>query len=166
MNRSTRTLVLSFGMLAILVSVAGAPEVISHATAASPRATSKRTKDVTFDDIKFEMKKPKSRKFKRSMLTKAIEKMNDTPVRIRGYILPSFKQKGITQFVLVRDNLECCFGPGAALYDCIMVEMQKGTSVEFTIRPVTVKGTFSIREVKGPDGKHWAVYHLLGTDVK
>lgn len=166
MNQSVRTLVITLGMLTMLVGVAAAPEVTSRASAANPQAAPKRIKNVSFDDIKFEMKKPKSRKFKRSMLTPAIEKLDDTPVRIRGYILPSFKQKGITQFVLVRDNMECCFGPGAALYDCIMVEMDKGTSIEYTIRPVTVKGTFSIREVKGPDGKHWAVYHLQGTNVK
>ncbi len=166
MNRPTRTLATRLGMLAMLVCVAASPEMISRASAAGPKAASRRAKDVSFDDIKFEMKQPKSRKFKRSMLTKAIEKLDDTPVRIRGYILPSFKQKGITQFVLVRDNMECCFGPGAALYDCIMVEMEKETSIEYTIRPVTVAGTFTIREVKGPDGKHWAVYHLQGTDVK
>ncbi len=47
--------------------------------------------------------------------------MNKKNVRVRGFILPSFQQSGITQFVLVRDNQECCFGPGAALHDCVVV---------------------------------------------
>ena len=120
--------------------------------------------DVTFDDIKFEMKKGDP--FKRSMLTEGIEQMNGKPIRIRGYILPSFQQRGITQFVLVRDNMECRFGPGAALYDCVLVEMEPGKSTSFTVRPVAVEGVFSIKPFIGPDGKHLAIYHLRGLNVK
>ena len=73
-------------------------------------------------------------------------------IRIRGYILPSFQQAGLTQFVLVRDNMECCFGPGAALYDCIVVKMLPGRTANFSIRPVAVTGTFGIKELKGRMG--------------
>lgn len=124
----------------------------------------KKRKDLTFDSIKFPMKK--GDKFKRSMLTKKIEDLNGRRIRIRGYILPSFQQKGIKQFVLVRDNMECCFGPGAALFDCIVVEMAKGKSASFTVRPVAVDGVFSVRPFKGPDGKCLAIYHLNGQSVK
>jgi len=124
----------------------------------------KKTQDVTFDDIKFEMKKTDP--FKRSMLTKKIEKLSGNKVRIRGYILPSFKRKNITQFVLVRDNLECCFGPGAAIYDCILVSMKPKEGVTFTTRPITLEGTFKVSEFKGPDGKHLAIYRIDGLKVK
>jgi hypothetical protein len=120
--------------------------------------------DITFDDIKFDMEKGES--FVRGMFTEPIEQLEERDVRIRGYILPSFRQRGITQFVLVRDNMECCFGPGAALFDCILVEMEPGKSTSFTIRPVTVEGTFAIREFKGPDGTHLAIYHMSGRKVK
>jgi hypothetical protein len=125
---------------------------------------SSAVKDVTFDDIKFEMKKGDP--FKRSMLTDKIEKMHGTSVRIRGYMLPSYQEKGITQFVLVRDNMECCFGPGAALYDCVLVEMNRGKSTNFSIRPVAVQGKFEISEFLGPDGKHLAIYRIVGDEVK
>jgi hypothetical protein len=120
--------------------------------------------NITFDDIKFEMKKGGT--FQRSMLTERINKLAGKPVRIRGYILPSYQQRGIVQFVLVRDNMECCFGPGAALYDCVLVEMQPGTSASYTVRLVAVTGVFSINEIKGPDGKHLAIYHLAGQIVQ
>jgi len=123
-----------------------------------------KTQNVTFDDIKFDIKKDAP--FKRSMLTEKIEKLADSPIKIRGYILPSFQQKGIKQFVLVRDNMECCFGPGAALYDCIVVDMAPGKSASFTVRPVSVEGKFEINEFKGPDGKHLAIYRLVGEEVK
>jgi hypothetical protein len=127
-------------------------------------AIAETPRSITFDDIKFEMKK--GDEFKESMLTDGIRKLADKSISIRGYILPSFQQSGITQFVLVRDNLECCFGPGAALYDCIIVEMAEGASTSFTVRPVTVDGVFSVREFRGPDGKHLAIYHLQGKSVK
>lgn len=119
-----------------------------------------RIRECTFDDIKFEMEKTDP--FRREMLTPEIEGLVGKRIRIRGYILPSFQQNGLTQFVLVRDNLECCFGPGAALYDCILVEMKPGKSTDFSVRPVAVDGTFSIRELRGPDRKHLAIYHLEG----
>ena len=121
-------------------------------------------REITFDHIKLDMEKDEQ--FKRSLITAQIEALDEKPVRLRGYILPSFQQSGITQFVLVRDNLECCFGPGAALYDCVLVEMNPGQSVDYTIRPVAVEGTFSIRELTDPDGKHLAIYHIDGDAVE
>ena len=102
-------------------------------------------KGITFDDIKFEMKKDE--KFKQRMLTEKINGLFDKNVRIRGYILPSFKQTGLTQFVLVRDNMECCFGKGAALYDCVVVQMVEGNTANFSVRPVTVEGKFTFQSM-------------------
>ncbi len=123
-----------------------------------------KPQNLTFDDIKFEMKK--GSRFKREMLTKKINALDEKKITIRGYILPGFQQKGITQFVLVRDNMECCFGPGAALYDCILVEMEKGKSTSFTVRPVSVTGKFKISEFSDPDGNTLAIYRLDGEAVK
>ena len=100
------------------------------------------------------------------MLTEKIVALADKSVRIRGFILPSFKQDGLTEFVLVRDNMECCFGPGAALYDCIMVRMQFGESTSFSVRPVAVEGRFSIEEWRDFDGVVRAIYHIQGLSVK
>lgn len=120
-------------------------------------AAGDRPYDKTFDDLRFEM--TVGEPFKRSMLTKPIEAMAGQRIRIRGYILPTPQRAGITQFVLVRDNQECCFGAGAALYDCILVDMKKGRTAEYSIRPVAAEGIFDVREfVIG--GKHLAVYHM------
>lgn len=145
-------------------AAASAPaKPLASRPSASP-ASKNRIREITFDTIKFDIQK--GQPFKREMLTPAIEKLNGQRVRIRGYMLPSFQQSGITNFVLVRDNLECCFGPGAALYDCIIVEMQNGQTCEFSIRPIAVEGVFTIREFKGPDDMHLAIFHLDGERVK
>jgi hypothetical protein len=115
--------------------------------------------DKTFDDLRFNLMV--GEKFKRSMLTKGIEGMNGEKIRIRGYILPTPQKHGIRQFVLVRDNQECCFGPGAALYDCILVEMKGSNTADFTIRPIAVEGTFNVREF-AIDGKDLAIYQMDG----
>jgi hypothetical protein len=119
--------------------------------------------DKTFDDLRFEMQIDEP--FRREMLTESINALDGRPIRIRGFILPPPQQRGIKQFVLVRDNQECCFGPGAALFDCILVDMNEGATAEYTIRPVAVSGTFDIHEVV-IDGRHLAVYHIAGESVK
>lgn len=121
-------------------------------------------KNLSFNDFKFEMKK--GEKFKKEMITDDIKKYVGKKITIRGYIRPSFQQKDLKQFILVRDNMECCFGPGAMLYDCMIVRMQKGASTDFTVRPIAVEGEFRIRVFNGPDGKPWAVYELRGYKVK
>ena len=80
----------------------------------------------------------------------------------------------ISQFVLVRDNQECCFGPGAALFDCVIIEMVPGKTTDFVTRPVTVEGKFKIdtKSYKYPGGvgpkgaSHFAIFKIAGTSVK
>ena len=129
-----------------------------------PDARVAKKQDVTFDDILLDLKKGDP--FKPELLTDKVKKLDGQSIRIRGYILPGFQQAGIKQFVLVRDNMQCCFGPGAALHDCILVEMVGDATAEFTVTPVSVEGKFSIHEVLGPDGKHLAIYHLDAKSVK
>jgi len=132
--------------------------------AAPAAAATGRLQDLSFDDVKFEMEKGDP--FSQDLLPPPVASLDGTRIRIRGYILPSFQQEGITQFVLVRDNMECCFGPGAALYDCIVVRMLPGRSTNFSVRPVAVSGTFHVEELIGPDGKHLAIYSLDGEEVE
>jgi len=130
-------------------------------TAARPAAA---PREITFDDIKLDLEK--GAPFTRAVLPKRVTALTGSAIRIRGYILPSFQQSGLTQFVLVRDNQECCFGPGAALHDCIVVRMRAGKTADFSIRPVAVAGTFRIDELRAPDGSHLAIYALDGDEVK
>jgi hypothetical protein len=127
-------------------------------------AAGDREFDKTFDDLRFDI--AVGDPFRREMLPESIDALSGQQIRIRGFILPTAQQRGIKQFVLVRDNQECCFGPGAALFDCILVEMDEGKSAEYTIRPVAVTGQFGIKEILGPDGRHLAIYHIAGQTVK
>ena len=44
--------------------------------------------------------------------------------------------------------------------------MKKGKSSSYTVRPVAVEGVFSVKPLKGPDGKHLAIYYISGRSVK
>ena len=160
-------------MLVMVVGCGPGQKLPAEAVPARPAAPAARPappprpgepRELTFDDIKFDMEKGAA--FTRDLLPKRVTALEEERIRIRGYILPSFQQTGLTQFVLVRDNMECCFGPGAALYDCIVVRMQPGKSTNFSIRPVAVAGTFRLHELRGPDGKHLAIYAMDGESVE
>ncbi|WP_218932308.1 DUF3299 domain-containing protein [Adhaeretor mobilis] len=141
---------------------------VSELDKAKPKsqvARSTRIQDKTFDDIKFEMEKTDP--FKRSLFTPEIEALFGGRIRIRGYMLPTPRSEGLTEFVLMRDNLECCFGPGAALFDCILVTMKDGKTAKFSTRPIAVEGTFRFQEFMDPvNGSHLAIYALDGEAVK
>lgn len=122
-----------------------------------------RPYDKTFDDLRFEMEV--GARFVRSMLTKEIEALDKSKIRIRGFMLFGAQNRGIKQFVLVRDNQECCFGPGAALFDCILVDMPAGTTLDYTRLPVAVDGVFNIHEFE-VGGRQMAIYQMNAETVK
>lgn len=131
------------------------------------RASARAKGEITFDDLKFDIEPDAP--FDASMLTDPIRELDGKNVKLRGYILPStlFRETDIEEFVLVRDNQECCFGPGAALYDCVVVNLVGGAKTNFTTRPVTVTGKFVLKEYKYPDDSgHFAIFNLQGTAVK
>jgi len=87
----------------------------SEATISSPPAGGR---DISFDTIKFDMQKEEP--FQRQLITASDRKTRqhqDSHPRIYFAQLSANRPVAV---VLVRDNMQCCFGPGAALYDCIV----------------------------------------------
>lgn len=119
---------------------------------------------LTFNDLKFDQDKGEA--FDRSLLTSKINGYHGGKVKIRGYIRPNFKQSGITKFIFVRDNKECCFGPQAAIFDNILVRLESGESTNFTVRPITVEGDFVLKEYYGDNGEVWSLYRMYNAEVK
>lgn len=130
----------------------------SDESATAPSADG-RVLETTFDDVKFEM--DSNDQFRDDLITPEIKKRFDRRIRIRGYMFPTLRQSGLKQFVLVRDNMECCFGPGAMLYDCVLVYMRDGAATDYKVLPVTVEGEFRFEKLSaGPDGPLMAIYRL------
>jgi hypothetical protein len=130
----------------------------------APQAASGIT-PLTFDDLIFPLEKDQP--FVETLLTDQIRGLFDRKIKIRGYIHPSCPfQTGVKSFILVRDDQSCCFGPGAAMYDCIIVNMLPGRTTNFTPKPIAVEGVLTFREFKDLDGKHLAIYHMDGEAVE
>lgn len=136
-------------------------------TEKKPPRDRNKIEDITFDDIKLDLAKDED--YDEEKVTERVRELHKQMIRVGGWIHPSFafQQKGIKEFVLVRDNMECCFGPGAALYDCIIVQMEEGKSAEYTTRPIKVEGMFELRPAKDElTGKHYAIYYMRARRVK
>jgi hypothetical protein len=141
-----------------------APTAPRGAAAASLPRDASGIVEASFDDLRFPMEK--SETFAEAMLTDRVKSMFGERIRIRGYMYPTNRKRGLKQFVLVRDNLECCFGPGAALFDCVLVSMREGVTAEYVLRPIAVEGQFRFEPLVGPDGQTLAVFQLQGEAVK
>jgi len=74
-----------------------------------------------------------------------LNELNGKRVRIRGYMRPDFYIEDITEFLFVRDNGECCYGPLPKIYDMIAVQLADGESTDLIEgTPIDVEGTFRI----------------------
>ncbi|MEL6107819.1 MAG: DUF3299 domain-containing protein [Planctomycetota bacterium] len=130
---------------------------------------------INFDDLRMDVEKDAA-VTEDDVTDRIKEKISGRTVKLKGYMLPStvFQNKNIKAFVLVRDNLECCFGPGAAIFDCVYINMVGDNSAEFKRTPVTVEGRFEVdmETYKYPGGKgprgasHLAIFKMSATSVK
>jgi len=145
-------------------TVAPAAPVVENPPVVAPAVVDATPRNISFDKIKFDL--TSNADYKAEMLTPEIKALDNHNVRIRGFMFPSFKPTGLTEWVLVRDNLQCCFGGNAILYDCIIVDMKPGKSTDYTTRAVAVEGTFTIRDWFDTDGIRRAIYHLDGESVR
>jgi hypothetical protein len=138
----------------------------SAADSSAPKSSAYATGivETTFDDLKFPMEKTDT--YAETMLTDEVKSLFGQRIRIRGYMFPTPLRRGLKQFVLVRDNMECCFGPGAALFDCVLVNMEEGSTAEYAIRPIAVEGEFRYEPLPGPDGQPVALFRLTGEAVR
>jgi hypothetical protein len=86
-------------------------------------------------------------------------------VRLRGYMYPTYESE-VEQFILLRDNLECCFGPGAKIYDNLMVDMKPGTKSKYVNmrESLEVVGRFRI-DLKAERGYIYGLYRIEDATV-
>jgi hypothetical protein len=120
--------------------------------------------DSSFDQLKFPMEKTDA--FAESMLTDKVKSLFGERIRLRGFMFPTLRTRGLKEFVLVRDNLECCFGPGAALFDCVLVTMKEGVTTKYETRQIAVEGEFYYEPLPGPEGRPVALFRMTAETVK
>jgi hypothetical protein len=97
----------------------------------------------------------------------AAAQMNGRDVLLKGYMYPGKQQQGITQFLLVRDQGDCCFGGNPKITDRVLVtlaESQQG--IEFTARLRKIAGRFAVRPTGTAVLEGGVLYHLENASVR
>jgi hypothetical protein len=87
-------------------------------------------------------------------------------VYLRGYAFPGAQSKGIKQFVLVRDNQQCCFGGNPKLTDMVDVTLDEPLTMEYSPYLRRVAGTFHVEMGEGVDGLPRVLYHLKADHLR
>jgi hypothetical protein len=80
-----------------------------------------------------------------------VQALNNEKIFVKGYMYPTGQTEGLTDFLLVKDNQQCCFGGQPALTDMIYVQMEEGKMARYSTGLVAVAGVFHTQSsVKGP----------------
>jgi hypothetical protein len=93
-------------------------------------------------------------------------KMHGRDVLLKGYMYPGKQQRGIRQFLLVRDQGDCCFGGNPKITDRVLVQMADKQTIEYTPRLRKIAGRFSIRPAGAVDVDGGVFYHLEDASVR
>jgi hypothetical protein len=90
-------------------------------------------------------------------------------VLLKGYIYPGKQQHGITQFLLVRDQGDCCFGGNPKITDRVLVQLDDPAhpkGIDFSPRLTKIAGKFVVRPTISPGLDGGVLYHLEAAFVR
>ncbi len=90
--------------------------------------------------------------------------MEGRRIFIKGFIYPGRDKDGIRQFLLVRDQGDCCFGGNPKITDRIEVTLVDPLRLTFTPRLHKVGGTFHVEPSATTMGAKGAVFYHLKAD--
>ena len=99
------------------------------------------------------------------MIPASAQGLDGKKVYLQGYMYPTNQSRGLTRFVLCRDNGTCCFGGQPNLNDMVEVKIKPGLTIDFTSSLRGIGGTFRARPEKDPGGLGQIVFHIEDADV-
>jgi hypothetical protein len=89
------------------------------------------------------------------------QSLDGKEVFIKGYVYPGERQDGITRFLLVRDQGECCFGGNPKVTDRILVSLNNPKGFRFSNKLFKVAGVFHVMPpARAIDAKGAVLYRL------
>ena len=96
----------------------------------------------------------------------SIKKLDGRKVALAGFMMPvEMEGEEITEFLLVKSQLFCCFGQIPRMNEWIHVKMLPGKSAPFVADvPMTIFGTLEVGEVV-EDGIVMSIYRIACEDV-
>lgn len=99
-------------------------------------------------------------------MSQEVADLDGKPIFIKGYMYPTRQKTEISEFVLVKDTGQCCFGGQPKLTDMIVVKLKEGLTAELREQAlVGVAGIFHASSVVS-SGELTAIYSIEGTHFK
>jgi hypothetical protein len=92
--------------------------------------------------------------------------MTGRDVLLKGYIYPGKQQHGLVQFLLVRDQGDCCFGGNPKITDRVLVQLADPAGIDFTPNLTKVAGRFRVEPAGAADLQGGVLYHLDAATVR
>ncbi|RLS55229.1 MAG: hypothetical protein DWH94_09785 [Planctomycetota bacterium] len=87
-------------------------------------------------------------------------------VLLKGYMYPGDQTRGIVQFLLVRDQGDCCFGGNPKITDRVLVQLQDPNGISFSAGMTKVAGRFSVRDTGLSAMEGGVYYHIENAVVR
>ncbi len=81
-------------------------------------------------------------------------------VLLKGYMYPGQRQQGITEFILCRDQGDCCFGGDPKLTDRVLVRLSNPAGIAYTQRLVKIAGQFRVEPAGVAELGGGVMYHI------
>lgn len=92
--------------------------------------------------------------------------LDGKPIYIKGYMYPTRQLTDISEFLLVKDTGQCCFGGSPKPSDMIVVKFQDGMTVNHREQQLVGIGGIFHSGTLVPSGQNIAVYMLEGTHFR
>ena len=92
-----------------------------------------------------------------------VQALDGKPIFLKGFMYPTKQTEGLTEFLLVKDSDQCCFGGQPKREDMIYVEMKEGQKVDYREGLVAVAGTFHVRAGTFAPTDNQPIYTIEGT---
>jgi hypothetical protein len=92
--------------------------------------------------------------------------LNGKPIYIKGYMYPTRQRFGLSEFVLVKDTGQCCFGGQPKLTDMVVIKFDDGTTVNHREQQLVGIGGVFRATLPVQSGELTAIYTIEGTHFK
>ncbi len=96
-----------------------------------------------------------------------IRSLDSTEIALTGFMMPiQIGKSGVTQFLLVRNMMICCYGVAPKMNEWVQVESATGEPLRYYPNmPVRVRGTFAVDE-QVKDGYVAKLYAMTAKDLE
>ncbi|MCE9608539.1 MAG: DUF4190 domain-containing protein [Planctomycetia bacterium] len=103
---------------------------------------------------------------RKNSVSPAAQALEGKKVFLKGFMFPTAHDKGLTRFVLCRDNGDCCFGGQPPPSDMVFIQLKTPLQATFTTKIRHVAGIFHVAGSHSSDVNKDVLYQLEADYIK